>query len=157
MLRIHNYNVHNKEQIPLNACMEHVLYTPPDILPNAMILPSIIIIVNSGCYWTNTMIASDSFVFPGNVNLVFPSYCSCKREIYRLSSKFPSCMWYASGKFSGRQKISLSTNFPSLKCRGKLEHIEILCFPLNFPLAYRMHEGDLEDKVLFALRSQNVR
>ena len=40
------------------------------------------------------------------------SHCSCKREIYPLSSKFPSCIWYASGKFSGRQKISLFTNFP---------------------------------------------
>ena len=34
---------------------------------------------------------------------------------------------------------------------------EILCFPLNFRFAYRMHEGNLEDRVLFALRSQNVR
>ena len=49
----------------------------------------------------------------------------------------------------GRQKISLSTNFPSLTCRGKLVNKEILCFPLNFPLAYRMYEGNLEDKVLF--------
>ena len=87
------------------------------------------------------MIASDSFVFPGNVNLVFP-------HAYDM---------HASGKFSGRQKISLCTNFPSLTCRGKLANKEILCFPLNFPLAYRMHNGNLEDKVLFALRSENVR
>ena len=81
------------------------------------------------------MIASDSFVFPGNVNLVFP-HCSCKSEIYPLSSKSPSCILFSSGKFSGRQKISLSTNFPSLTCRGKLANKEILCFPLNFPLAW---------------------
>ena len=45
--------------------------------------------------------------------------------------------------FSGKQRISLSTNFPV--------HVneidkEILCLPLNFPLAYHMHEGSLEDK-----------
>ena len=34
---------------------------------------------------------------------------------------------------------------------------EMFCFPLNSPLAYRMHEGNLEDKVPFALRSQIVR
>ena len=34
---------------------------------------------------------------------------------------------------------------------------EILCFPLNFRFTYRMHEGNLEDRVLFAFRSQNVR
>ena len=44
-----------------------------------------------------------------------------------------------------------------LACPAKLVNKEILCFPLNFPRAYRMHEGNLEDKVLFAIRSQNVR
>ena len=29
---------------------------------------------------------------------------------------------------------------------GKISRQEILCLPLNFPLAYHMHEGSLEDK-----------
>ena len=49
--------------------------------------------------------------------------------------------------FSGRQRISLSTNFPvHVNNEGKLVDKEILCLPLNFPLAYRMHLGNLEDK-----------
>ena len=82
---------------------------------------------NRGECWLNlcnTMIASDSFVLRGTS---YSPHCSCKREM------FP-CIWYAIGKFSGRQRISLSTNFPSLTCTGKL--VEILCFPLNskFPV-----------------------
>ena len=33
--------------------------------------------------------------------------------------------------------------------QGKLVNKEIFCFALNFPLAYRMHEGNLEDKGTF--------
>ena len=78
---------------------------------------------------SNIMITLDSFVplrecKPHNY---FP-HCSCKREIFPLSSKFPTCIWYACGKFSGRQRISLSTNFPSLTCTGRLVDKEILCF-----------------------------
>ena len=65
------------------------------------------------------MVALDSFVFLGNVNLVFPSL-PMQEETYPLSSKFPSWICYGSGKFRGRQKISLSTNFASLTHRGKL-------------------------------------
>ena len=38
--------------------------------------------------------------------------------------------------FSGKQRT----------CRGKLVDKENLCLPLNFPLAYHMHAGNLEDK-----------
>ena len=48
--------------------------------------------------------------------------------------------------FSGKQRISLSTNFPVHVNEGKLVDKEILCLPLNFPLGYHMHEGNLEDK-----------
>ena len=48
--------------------------------------------------------------------------------------------------FSGKQRISLSTNFPVHVNEGKLVDKEILCLPLNFPLAYHMHVGNLEDK-----------
>ena len=37
------------------------------------------------------------------------------------------------------QRISLSTNFPVHVNEGKLVDKEILCLPLNFPLAYHMH------------------
>ena len=57
--------------------------------------------------------------------------------------------------------ISLQpTKFPVgkiVKVFLKLVNKEFLCFPLNYPLAYRIHEGNLKDKVIFALRSQNVR
>ena len=47
------------------------------------------------------------------------------------------------GKFTvyfGKQRISLSTNFPVHVNEGKLVDKEILCLPLNFPLAYQMKE-----------------
>ena len=44
------------------------------------------------------------------------------------------------------QRISLSANFPVHVNEGKLVDKEILCFPLNFQLAYHIHEGNLEDK-----------
>ena len=37
-------------------------------------------------------------------------------------------------------------DFPCMLMREKLVDKEILCLPLNFPLAYHMHEGSLEDK-----------
>ena len=55
------------------------------------------------------------------------------------------------------QRISLFANFPLHVNEGKLVDKEIFYLPLNFPLSYHMHEGNLEHKVLFALRSQNVR
>ena len=48
--------------------------------------------------------------------------------------------------FSGKQRISLSTNFPVHVNEGKLVDKEILCLPLNFSFAYHMHEGNLEEK-----------
>ena len=36
--------------------------------------------------------------------------------------------------FSGKQRISLSTNFPVHVNEGKLVDKEILCLPLDFPL-----------------------
>ena len=51
-----------------------------------------------------------------------------------------------SGKFSGKQRISLFTNFPLHVNEGKLVDKEIFCLPLNFPLPYHTHEGNLEDK-----------
>ena len=48
--------------------------------------------------------------------------------------------------FSWKQMISLSTNFPVHVNEGKLVDKEILCLRLNFPLAYHMHAGNLEDK-----------
>ena len=53
--------------------------------------------------------------------------------------------------FCGKQRISLSNNFPvqvndSLTRTGKLVDKEILCLPLNFPLTYHMHAGNLEDR-----------
>ena len=48
--------------------------------------------------------------------------------------------------FSGKQRISLSTNFPVHVNEGKLVDKEILCLPLNFPLTYHMHAGNLEDR-----------
>ena len=71
---------------------------------------------------------------------------SDRRAKSTLSSKFPLCIRYASGKFSGKQRISLFANFPLHVNEGKLVHKEIFCLPLNFPLAYHMHEGHLEDK-----------
>ena len=47
---------------------------------------------------------------------------------------------------SGKQRISLSTNFPVHVNEGKLVDKEVLCIPLNLPLAYHMHAGNLEDK-----------
>ena len=41
--------------------------------------------------------------------------------------------------------------------QGKISKQRNPLFFTKFPLAYRMYEGNLEDKVLFALRSQNVR
>ena len=40
--------------------------------------------------------------------------------------------------FSGKQRISLSTNFLVHVNEGKLVDKEILCLPLYFPLAYHM-------------------
>ena len=48
--------------------------------------------------------------------------------------------------FNGKQRISLSTNFPVHVNEGKLVDKEILCLPLNLPLAYHMHAGNVEDK-----------
>ena len=48
--------------------------------------------------------------------------------------------------FSGKQRISLFTNFPVHVNEGKLVDKEILCLPLNLRLAYDMHAGNLEDK-----------
>ena len=77
------------------------------------------------------------------------TFCD-RRAKSTLSSKFPSYIRYASGNFSGKQRISFLTNFPLHVIEGKLVDIkEIFCLPLNFPLAYRMYEGNLEDKVLF--------
>jgi hypothetical protein len=49
------------------------------------------------------------------------------------------------GKFRRRQKISLSSNFPSSSMQGKLEDREIFCFQLNLPGKFRrqkrMHRG----------------
>ena len=64
--------------------------------------------------------------------------------------KFPSCIQCASGKFSGNQRIFLFTNFPLHINKGKLDK-EIFCLPLNFPLTYHMHEGNLEDRINFTL------
>ena len=52
------------------------------------------------------------------------------------------------GKFTvyWKARVSLSTNFPVHVNEGKLVDKEILCLPLNFPLGYHMHEGNLEDK-----------
>ena len=43
-------------------------------------------------------------------------------------------------QFSGKQRISLSINFPMHVNEGKLADKEIPCLPLNFPLAYHMRE-----------------
>ena len=59
-----------------------------------------------------------------------------------LSSEFPSCIRKASGKFSGKQRICLFTNFPLHANEEKLVEKEIFYLPLNFPLAYHMHEGN---------------
>ena len=48
------------------------------------------------------------------------------------------------GKFTVQWKAN--TNFPVHVNEGKLVDKEILCLPLNFPLGYHMHEGNLEDK-----------
>ena len=48
--------------------------------------------------------------------------------------------------FSGKQRISLSTNFPVHVNEEELVDKEILCLPLNFALAYHMHAENLEDK-----------
>ena len=48
--------------------------------------------------------------------------------------------------FNGKQRISLSTNFPMHVNEGKLVDKEILCLPLNFQLTYHMYAGNLEDK-----------
>ena len=47
--------------------------------------------------------------------------------------RFSVCIKYASGKFSKRQRISLSTNHPVHFDEGKLVDKEIFCFLLNFP------------------------
>ena len=74
------------------------------------------------------------------------SHSVTEGQIVRMSYKFPSCIRYASGKFSGKQRISLFTNFPLHVNEGKLVGKEIFCLPLNFPLGYDMHAGNLEDK-----------
>ena len=61
------------------------------------------------------------------------TFCD-RRSMSTLSSKFPSCIRYASGKFSGKQRISLFTNFPLHVNKGKLVDKEIFCLPLNFPI-----------------------
>ena len=78
------------------------------------------------------MIASDSFVLRGNVNLVAHTRGKCFLCLLNFQHAYDMQV----GKFSGRQRISLSTNFPSLTCTGKLVDKEILCFPLNskFPV-----------------------
>ena len=84
----------------------------------------------------------------GNRGKTPPDYLTfCDRRAKStLSYKFPSCIRYASRKFSGKQRISLFTNFPLHVNEEKLVDKEIFCLPLNFPLAYHMHEGNLEDK-----------
>jgi hypothetical protein len=47
------------------------------------------------------------------------------------------CLLNFPGKFSKRQKISLSSNFPSSSMQGKLEDKEIFRFQLNFPGKFR--------------------
>ena len=41
--------------------------------------------------------------------------------------------------FSGKQRMSLSTNFPVHVNEGKLVDKKVLCLPLNFPLTCHMH------------------
>ena len=48
--------------------------------------------------------------------------------------------------FSGKQRISLSTNFPVHVNEGKLADQEILCLPLNFALEISYACGNLEDR-----------
>ena len=56
---------------------------------------------------------------------VYPTFCA-RGAKSTLSSKLPSCIRYASGKFSGKQRISLFTNFPLHVNEGKL----VDCFSL---------------------------
>ena len=63
---------------------------------------------------------------------------SCKRDIFPLSLlNFPHA-YDMEREISGGQRVSLSTNFPSLTRAGKLVDKEILCFSLlniKFPVS----------------------